>query len=190
MPAASRRSSQCPNNARATIAVPRSKNDNGSGWNESSGGVASVTRYLFPGWAGLANGFSCADGGPTVTKISVNFCVRAVAVVWFTPVMQHPLVIGTNSHVAAIDPNSGQELWRTKIQSTTLGSGSDVSVLVKDGFIFAGSNGRLICLDHASGNILWSNELKGLSYNDVSLAMEGVSVQFLQKVVHQNSSSS
>ena len=40
------------------------------------------------------------------------------------------------------------------------------------------------------GSILWNNELSGMGYNDVSLAMQNVSVQFLQKVERSHSSSS
>lgn len=105
--------------------------------------------------------------------------------------MSNPLIIGSNGHVAAIDVMDGRELWRTKLQtgvfSTT--TRSDVSVLVQDKFVFAGSCGHLFCLDLENGSILWHNELKGMGYNDVSLAMQNVSVQFLQKVVRSSSSS-
>ena len=40
------------------------------------------------------------------------------------------------------------------------------------------------------GSILWNNELSGMGYNDVSLAMQNVSVQFLQKVERSSSSQS
>lgn len=104
--------------------------------------------------------------------------------------MQYPLIIGSNGHVAAIHPTEGRELWRTKLQHGvfTATGGQDVSVLVQDEFVFAGSNGMLFCLSHATGQILWSNELKGMGYNDVSLAVQGTSVQYLQKVVRQSNS--
>lgn len=106
--------------------------------------------------------------------------------------MNNPLIIGSNGHVAAIDVMNGNELWRTTLQTGIFSatSHSDVSVLVQGGFVLAGSRGHLFCLDMANGTIVWHNELKGMGYNDVSLAMQNVSVQFLQKVVRSSSGSS
>jgi outer membrane protein assembly factor BamB len=106
--------------------------------------------------------------------------------------MSSPLLIGSNGYVAAIDVTTGSELWRTKLQTGvfTATAHSDVSVLVQDKFVFAGSRGHLFCLDVESGSILWHNELQGMGYNDVSLAMQNVSVQFLPKVERSSSSSS
>ena len=103
--------------------------------------------------------------------------------------MSSPLIIGTNGYVASLDPDSGEELWRTKLQGGVFNATTreDVSVIVCEGKVFAGSQGHLICLDLASGQILWRNELKGLGYNDVSLALEGVSIQYLKRVVHHSS---
>lgn len=93
------------------------------------------------------------------------------------------LIVGSNGYVAAIDALTGSELWRTKLQSGLLGSTryQDVSVLIRDGAVYAGSCGHLFCLSLADGEILWSNGLKGMGYNDISLAMDGISIQFLQK---------
>ena len=106
--------------------------------------------------------------------------------------MTPPLLIGSNGYVAAIDVMDGRELWRTKLQTGvfTATAHSDVSVLVQDKFVLAGSRGHLFCLDVENGAILWHNELQGMGYNDVSLAMQNVSVQFLQKVERSSSSSS
>jgi outer membrane protein assembly factor BamB len=49
--------------------------------------------------------------------------------------------------------------------------------------VYAGSQGHLFALSGASGEVLWHNELKGLRFNDISLAFEGQSVQFLQKII-------
>src|SRR5688572_32870118 len=106
--------------------------------------------------------------------------------------MSLPLIIGSNGYVAVIEVMTGQELWRTALEigllSTT--ARSDVSVLVEDKFVFAGSHGHLFCLDVENGTVIWHNELKGMGYNDVSLAMQNVSVQFLQKVERSSSNSS
>ena len=106
--------------------------------------------------------------------------------------MTNPLIIGSNGFVAAIDLADGHELWRTKLQTGVFAATTreDVSVLVQGGFVFAGSRGNLFCLDVGTGSILWNNELKGMGYNDVSLAMQNVSVQFLQKVERSSSSQS
>ena len=100
------------------------------------------------------------------------------------------LIIGINGHVSAVDPKSGRRLWSTK-----LGGGSflastnheDVSVLLHEGVVFAGCFGHLFGLDAATGQVLWHNELEGMGHNDISLAMDGVSVQFQQKVVRRDS---
>jgi outer membrane protein assembly factor BamB len=103
--------------------------------------------------------------------------------------MPIPLIIGSNGYVAAIDVMDGRELWRTKLQTGvfTATAHSDVSVLVQGGFVLAGSRGHLFCLDVENGTVLWHNELQGMGYNDVSLAMQNVSVQFLQKVERSHS---
>ena len=105
--------------------------------------------------------------------------------------MQTPLIIGSNGYVAAIDVMDGRELWRTKLQTGvfTATAQSDVSVLVQGGFVLAGSRGHVFCLDAENGTVLWHNELQGMGYNDVSLAMQNVSVQFLQKVEKSSSGS-
>jgi outer membrane protein assembly factor BamB len=105
--------------------------------------------------------------------------------------MDHPLYIGSNGHVCAIDPHTGAELWRTRLQQGVFNAttSADVSILVQGDILFAGSHGHLFALNTSSGEILWHNELSGLGYNDISLAIEGVSVQFLQKTERSNSSS-
>jgi outer membrane protein assembly factor BamB len=102
-----------------------------------------------------------------------------------------PLVIGSNGYVAALNPPTGEEMWRTQLKQGLFSStsGSDVSVIVVGSIIFAGSCGHLFCLAIEDGAVLWANDLKGFGYNDVSLAMQGVSVQYLQKVEQRSSGS-
>lgn len=104
--------------------------------------------------------------------------------------MDQNLYIGSNGNVCAINPHSGDEIWRTRLQGGILNATNyaDVSVIVRDGVVYAGSQGHLFALAAASGEILWHNELKGLGYNDVALAFEGQSIQYLQKVQQSNSS--
>jgi outer membrane protein assembly factor BamB len=106
--------------------------------------------------------------------------------------MNERLYIGSNGHVCAIDPGTGVEIWRTRLQESALGAtrSGDVSVIVRGGTVFAGSQGHLFALSAESGAILWHNELKGLRFNDVSLAFDGVSVQYMQKTVRSHSHSS
>ena len=88
------------------------------------------------------------------------------------------LFIGSNGYVAAFDTATGREIWRTPLKTGFFGtSGSDVNVLLHNDILYAGSNGHLFALDSYNGNIIWQNELTGLGYNDVSMAIEGVSVQ-------------
>ena len=99
--------------------------------------------------------------------------------------VMNPVILGTNGNIAAIDTATGSELWRTSLKTGGLISSTnhqDVSVLLKDGMVLAGCCGHLFCLDAATGNILWHNPLTGLGHNDISLAMEGVAVQFMTKV--------
>lgn len=96
------------------------------------------------------------------------------------------LIIGCNGFVVSIDPLNGNEIWRTKLREGVLGGsrGYDVSVLLKEDKVFAGCYGRIYCLARIDGRLLWSNELNGIGYNEVALATEGVSTQFITRVEH------
>ena len=104
--------------------------------------------------------------------------------------MEQNLYIGCNGHVSAIDPQTGAELWRTKLKPGVLSATNfeDVSVIVRDEIIYAGCNGHLFALS-IDGRILWHNPLSGIGHNDISLAFEGQSIQYIKKVVHSSSSS-
>ncbi len=73
------------------------------------------------------------------------------------------LIIGVGGHAVAIDPATGDELWRTKLKSS-----SYVTVRHTADRVYAGANGELFCLDRARGNILWHNKLKGLGLGVVA----------------------
>jgi outer membrane protein assembly factor BamB len=101
-----------------------------------------------------------------------------------------PIIIGTNGSVAGVDPSTGEILWATELRTGGILSstrGEDVSVILRDGQVFAGCSGHLFCLSAETGAILWHNDLKGFGHNDVSLALEGVSVQYLEKLVRRSS---
>ena len=98
--------------------------------------------------------------------------------------MNNALIIGMNGHVIAMCPESGTELWRTKLGSfLDASSGSNVSILNQNGFVIAGCNGHVYGLNEVDGSIIWHNKLPGAGYGSVSLNMNGHSVQYLEKVI-------
>ena len=98
------------------------------------------------------------------------------------------LYIGINSLVAAIDPQTGREVWRTELPSSGfLSSGSDVCVLEHEGQVFAGCDGYVFALDGATEKILWENGLEGMGHNDVTLSIAGKSIQFVATHTHTQS---
>jgi outer membrane protein assembly factor BamB len=76
------------------------------------------------------------------------------------------LYIGIGGHVVAIDPSSGEEIWRTNLKGRTM----FVTLMERDGRIYGGANGELFCLDRDSGEIVWHNKLKGLGLGLVSFS--------------------
>ncbi len=93
------------------------------------------------------------------------------------------LFIGCNGYVAAVNPNDGSEVWRTRLKPGMLSATSheDVCILEHENRLYAGCGGHLFCLDATTGQVLWHNDLKGLGYNSVTLAMAGKSIQFLTR---------
>jgi outer membrane protein assembly factor BamB len=75
------------------------------------------------------------------------------------------LFIGIGSHVVAIRPSDGQEIWRTKLKMTSF-----VTVFTDGDTVYAGAAGELFCLDGASGVIRWRNRLKGLGSGLISFS--------------------
>lgn len=98
------------------------------------------------------------------------------------------LFIGCNGTVAAIDPESGNEVWRTALQGGFFSSTTrqDICLIEDRGIVYAGCNGHLFALDARNGGIYWQNELRGLGYNDVTMAMAGKSVQMVTRDVHHD----
>jgi outer membrane protein assembly factor BamB len=68
------------------------------------------------------------------------------------------LFAGTYGHVMAVRKTSGRKVWDTSLPMTGY---SVVSILLEDGKLFCASGGRVFALDPATGEILWSNGLKG-----------------------------
>ena len=96
------------------------------------------------------------------------------------------LIIGCNGYVSAILVSNGDEIWRTKLRDGFFGGsrGCDVSVLIDGNQVFAGCYGRIYALNASDGQILWSNNLDGMGFNEVALARQGTSTQYLTRVEH------
>lgn len=81
--------------------------------------------------------------------------------------MMDKLFLGINNHVVCISKQSGQELWKTKVKSSSI-----TNVYYEEGFIFAYSGGHLFCLNAQDGDIVWENPLKGMGYGTCIIASE------------------
>ena len=80
------------------------------------------------------------------------------------------LYIGTHRYVAAIEPKTGEEVWRTKLPH----AGYAVpSILIKGDHLYVGHSGRVYCLNKQFGELLWENGLPRLGFQTVVMAMEG-----------------
>ena len=90
------------------------------------------------------------------------------------------LYLGTNGHVLALDPATGEKVWRQAVAPGLLGNvRADVCVLEHAGTVYAGCHGEVSALDGRTGEVLWRNGLQGLGYNDVTLCIAGKSVQYV-----------
>ena len=88
------------------------------------------------------------------------------------------LYIACNGYVLAIDTVNGDEIWRTHLTAGFLSiSHTDVNILLSNDVLYAGTNGYLFALDSYNGNIIWQNDLRGMGYNDVAMAIKDLSVQ-------------
>ena len=81
------------------------------------------------------------------------------------------LYIGIGGHVVAIDPASGEELWRTKLKTMC-----NVTVTVRPGAVFGGASGELFCLDPSTGAIRWHNQLPRLGVGLVTFGENAAAI--------------
>jgi outer membrane protein assembly factor BamB len=97
------------------------------------------------------------------------------------------LIVGIKGQVVAIDTATGAEAWRTPLPiSGILASRNDVvSVLKKEGMIFAATSGFVFALAESDGSVLWKNELPGLGFNEISLALDGAAIKTVREVVYR-----
>ncbi|HRJ80038.1 MAG: hypothetical protein HPKKFMNG_01782 [Planctomycetes bacterium] len=86
--------------------------------------------------------------------------------------LKHPekLVVLVGNHVVALEPRTGDELWRSRLPGV-FGQGIG-TLLVQGDVVYAGLYGRLHCLSLEDGRILWSAELKGLGLGLVVIGTE------------------
>ena len=77
------------------------------------------------------------------------------------------LFLGISSHVVCLSKKTGEQLWKTKLKSSSI-----INVYYEDGQVFAYSGGHLFCLLAEDGSILWENPLKGLGYGTCIIASE------------------
>jgi len=92
----------------------------------------------------------------------------------YTPLSGRPRfvgkVTGTHRYIVAIDPGSGEEVWRTKLPH----NGAVVpSILIKGRFLYVSHFGHVYCLNRRDGDVVWENDLPKLGYQTVVIAMEG-----------------
>ena len=76
------------------------------------------------------------------------------------------IFVGFNSRVAALDRNNGEVLWKWKSPK-----GTGIAALLLDGDrLIVSVQGYTYCLDPLSGDVIWSNPLKGMGLGTSCLA--------------------
>lgn len=75
------------------------------------------------------------------------------------------LFLGVGNHVVCIEKNTGKEIWRTKVKSSTI-----INIHYENDHVFAYAGGHLFCLKSANGKEVWCNTLKGLGYGTCIIA--------------------
>jgi outer membrane protein assembly factor BamB len=80
--------------------------------------------------------------------------------------------VGVNRQVLALDRQTGTVIWKTAFPRRFLSLSSDsfVNVLFERGSVFAHADGKLYCLDAATGHVKWENSLKGCGHGIATLA--------------------
>jgi outer membrane protein assembly factor BamB len=76
--------------------------------------------------------------------------------------------VGFNKHVAALDRNSGAIVWEWSAPKPW-GTGY-VTMLLDGDRLVVSVNGYIYCLDPATGEVLWNNEMAGFGTGVTSLA--------------------
>jgi len=77
------------------------------------------------------------------------------------------LFLGISNHVVCLSKKSGEQLWKTKLKSSSI-----TNVYYESGNVFAYSGGHLFSLNASDGSIVWENPLKGFGYSTCIIASE------------------
>ncbi len=81
------------------------------------------------------------------------------------PKTRDAIYVGIGGKVLALDRTNGVELWRADLKGTDF-----VNVTFDGDRVVAATRGELYCLDSVSGQIVWTNGLKGLGRGLVTVA--------------------
>jgi hypothetical protein len=88
------------------------------------------------------------------------------------PDINNLVFVGLNSHVAALDRNTGETVWEWRAPKPI--SRGYVSLLVLDAqHLIVSINGYSYCLDPLCGQARWFNELAGFGSGVASIAALG-----------------
>jgi outer membrane protein assembly factor BamB len=77
------------------------------------------------------------------------------------------LFLGISNHVVCLSKKTGEQLWKTKLKSSTI-----TNVYYENANVFAYSGGHLFCVNASDGSIIWENPLKGFGYSTCIIASE------------------
>jgi outer membrane protein assembly factor BamB len=87
-----------------------------------------------------------------------------------TITLDQVVFIGFNNRVVALDQNTGQLVWEWRCPT---GSGYVSVLLTDDRHLIVSVSGYTYCLDPATGQQIWFNELKGFGTGVASLTAWG-----------------
>jgi len=87
--------------------------------------------------------------------------------------MSDILLLGLKGKVTAVSKIDGSILWCTELKGGVFSSGGFVTLISDGKYVFAYSTGQLHCLDLATGEPQWANDLPGYGYGLGSLCLPG-----------------
>lgn len=95
--------------------------------------------------------------------------------------MSEKIFVGARGFVAALDAESGEQVWRTRLPSGA--PTSLLTMLLKGGRLYMGYADRAYCLESNTGAILWTNEVGAPDDQPMRLAMPGATEFASEEVV-------
>ena len=87
------------------------------------------------------------------------------------------IFVGVKGSVIALSRSNGAEVWRAK-----LGGSDFVNLVAEDDRVYATTRGQVFCLSATSGEILWTNPLKGMGLGLVTIASAGQDAALAEKM--------